>query len=84
MKLQLIETNIVTAVGINDIIAASLGFESDSCAAIARAPSPVSTVCITFCIPNINPRGTPIIAFTGFFIPSITPWKNVVYNHKFL
>ena len=72
-----IETNIVTAVGIKDIIAASLGFESDSWAAIASAPRPVSAVCITFYIPNINPNGTPIIAFTGFFIPSIIPWKNV-------
>ena len=70
-----IAMNKVIILGINDITPASLGSESDCCTDIAKHPSPVSTVCKTFCIPNINPKGTPAIAFTGFIIPSIIPDK---------
>ena len=67
--------NKVIILGIKDIIPASLGSESDCWADIAKHPSPVSTVCKTFCIPKTNPRGTPAIAVTGFIIPSINPEK---------
>ena len=70
-----IAMNKVIILGINDIVPASLGSESDCWADIAKHPNPLSTVCNTFCIPKTNPIGIPIPALTGFIIPFNNPEK---------